>query len=133
MHLSTRSNVSTHKDWPHWPSNKTPRTRKSLAAEAESANQRRHLRHPVNWPASVHKDNKFVCETTVIDVSYAGLGLACQLPGSIDGIFTITLPNIDTFSCRLAWKSNDRCGVELLPMDGAISNDQLGELARLLS
>ena len=124
--------MSVHANRDHRSIEKSSSKSSSSAGTQSQIEQRRYVRHPANWPATIYQQNKFICETTVIDASYAGLGLAFQLPGEVNEIYTIALSSIGTFSCRVAWRGDGRSGVELLPENGGLTDDQLGEVALVL-
>jgi PilZ domain len=100
-------------------------------------NRRRHVRHPANWPATCCIEGGTPLPVTVVDVSEGGFGFDRDLPWPMDQILTLSMPDIGVFSCRLAWKSRSRSGVELLwddqPRDAAEpAGEHLSGLANVL-
>ncbi len=118
----------------HWTkisSNSSANTTSPSSPRPGGAEQRRHARQPANWPASVYQGRNLICETTVIDVSIGGLGLATELPGKINDRYSVTLPGIGTFACRFAWTDGTNSGIELLAESDSFTDEDIAEVGQL--
>lgn len=80
---------------------------------------RRHVRHAIVCPAvcSIEQRQSSASPTwdaIIVDVSEGGFGLSCDLPLDVEARLWITVAGVGSYPCRLAWKRDDRCGLQLL-------------------
>lgn len=90
--------------------------------------RRRHARFEVRAPAHCLIGGAKI-DVIIIDVSEGGLGLDRPLPCETNSQFQIAIPDVGTFRARLAWKSPERCGLELLPVARELSAGGVDQLA----
>ena len=93
----------------------------------------RHVRYHTRWPAFCRAASGSVTWTTwITDHSSGGFGLeSCPLL-RVDEPIEIELEQLGTFHGRVAWQTNERCGVELLPEGVSPSDADLSSLAAFL-
>lgn len=109
------------------------RSAANTAASAPRATFRReHERHAANWPARCYHDQG-AWKATVIDVSEGGVGLDRDLPVAKDEIITLELPDVGSYTCRVAWKRDGRCGLQFLRRPDELSADAIDSLADTLT
>lgn len=103
------------------------------SAEGSDADRRLHRRHEVDWPAICALASGFSWTAKVVDAGRGGLGLE-NCPALREGqIVTVTLADIGTFCCRVAWSRNARCGIEFMPIDGERDEESLTAMAAILA
>ena len=102
--------------------------------DARNDERRKHPRYRVNIAASCLLDGLEPLEVLVIDMSHGGFGLDCALPVEQGTQVTISFPDHEMkYRATVAWKSDTRCGVQLLPDKDHISETTSDEIAVMLS
>ena len=102
--------------------------------DARNDERRKHPRYRVNIAASCLLDGLEPLEVLVIDMSHGGFGLDCALPVEQGTQVTISFPDHEMkYRATVAWKSDTRCGVQLLPDEDHISKATSDEIAIMLS
>ena len=94
--------------------------------------RRKHQRYPANWPARCVAESQLDCDVIIENASEGGFGLSCSLPLEVNARIVLTIDQIGVFPCRLAWKSDDKCGVQLLTEEGHLTMDQIAGLSGVL-
>ena len=89
------------------------------------AENRRHARQAANWRARCFSEDGTVWNVIIIDRSDGGFGLDRLVPMDVDARLHIAVADVGTFPCRIAWKSEERCGLQLLPEQGSLSENQI--------
>ncbi|MGH1417576.1 MAG: PilZ domain-containing protein [Hyphomicrobiaceae bacterium] len=103
-------------------------------ANAKSvAGRRRYHRSPANWPAHCFVEGVLDCSTVIVDASEGGFGLSTSLAVPVGTTIIISIAQVGVFPCRLAWKNDKRCGVEMLREDGYLSDTQMASLGSVLT
>ena len=95
--------------------------------------RRRKERHPVNWPARCFTSDDRSWDIAITDLSESGFGLSQNIPLDVDERFSIQVFNVGVFPCRMAWKSEHRCGVELLAESGFLTDDGIAFVSDVLA
>ncbi len=95
-------------------------------------NRRKYHRYPANWPARCVVDGVLDCDTTIVDASEGGFGLSISLPVPVGTTIVVSISQVGVFPCRLAWKNDKRCGVQMLREDGHLSFEQMADLSTFL-
>ncbi len=98
----------------------------------EPASRRKYQRYPANWPARCMIDGQPDRDLIIENASEGGFGLHCTLPVEIGDQLVLSVAQIGVFPCRLAWKSEDRCGVQFLREEGHLSAGQISGLSDAL-
>lgn len=96
------------------------------------ASRRKYQRYPANWPARCMINGQPDLDLIIDDASEGGFGLHCTLPIEVGDLLVLSVAQIGVFPCRLAWKSEDRCGVQFLREEGHLSEDQISGLSDVL-
>ena len=95
--------------------------------------RRKHQRYRVNIAAICLIGGHEPIEIVVNDISQGGFGLDCALPVQQGTSLAIFFPDVEmTFRASVVWKSETRCGLQLLPGNGHVSEAASDELAGLL-
>ena len=95
--------------------------------------RRKHQRYRVNIAAKCFIDGVEPIKVVVIDISEGGYGLNCALPVRRGTKLAILFPEAEmTFRASVVWKSETRCGLQLLPSSGHVSEVASDKLADLL-
>lgn len=107
-------------------------SRTSSGPGGMQTDKRAHVRIEVNWPAICCLPSGFSWSSSVTDVSFGGMRIHNCPPLSVDDRVVVSLADIGTFSCRVAWSNGTQCGMEFLLADGELDEDSLNELAASL-
>ncbi|MFT7576272.1 MAG: hypothetical protein ACI9XZ_002661 [Alphaproteobacteria bacterium] len=83
-----------------------------------NADQRRYPRQQVHWSTDCTDHLGNTWSATVVDTGVGGLGLTDCPPLTVGQSITINLTDVGMFQGRVAWSKDQKCGVELLPIDG---------------
>lgn len=95
--------------------------------------RRKHPRYCANIPTRCFLADSRAIDVMIVDISEGGFGLSCALPVDRGDIVDIAIPGIGTFRATSVWKSERRCGLQLLPGEGHISENASDTLALMLS
>lgn len=102
----------------------------SSPSHAPTLSERRlHDRQHANWAATCRVDGGEPFETTVVDVSLGGLGLAPCPALDVDDVVLVDLDHIGQFRCRVAWVRDGACGVEFMMQHEEVESAATAALA----
>lgn len=93
---------------------------------------RRYTRTQVRVPATCIFEDQTCLSVVILDVSLGGFRLDTSVPIAVGEEMIIYIDQIGRFRCRLAWKENTQCGVQLLEEANHLSVSQITELASSL-
>ena len=96
--------------------------------------RRKHERKQVSWNGQCSRNSSESCDIEVVDASEGGLGLrGMTLNVSVGDYINVYLEEIGLFQCKVAWKHELQCGVEILSNEpGFLDDEQIHSVGSFL-
>jgi PilZ domain len=94
---------------------------------------RRHQRYQVHIEARCFIEGSKPIDIVIVDISEGGFGLNSALPFEKGSRLSVLLPEVGMFAAMIAWKSEHRCGLQLLDQDDDLPAPALDELGLLIT
>jgi hypothetical protein len=99
------------------------------ARPEDRSEARRWGRFALNWSGVLANIEGQDWAVRIVDGGRGGFGLQDCPPLDVGQTVELRLEKLGTFKCRVAWRELDRCGLAILPFDGALTDADIGLLA----